>query len=277
MIDTGDWMTAREIPYDFAFLEKPPLKFWLVGAPIRLGLLPRTEFGFRAVDALLGAIAFGYVALLGYPAGRPGRGVASCLILFGLRDLVLVHGLRTNNMEASLVAAYAGGALPLPALAARRRAPRRADHRRLVHARLPHQVRRRRVPPARRGRSAWRCRGPACCPSRCGPAWPTGSGRRRCSSASRRRGSSTSIVQFGDTLIETMFLQHVFARFTGALDPQHLQPWDYYYRGIARMLEDARCQWLVAARRGAAALSRGRGGATAWPGRWWSGACCRWR
>ena len=28
MIDTGDWMTAREIPTDFAFLEKPALKFW---------------------------------------------------------------------------------------------------------------------------------------------------------------------------------------------------------------------------------------------------------
>jgi hypothetical protein len=58
---------------------------------------------------------------------------------------------------------------------------------------------------------------------------------------------------FGPKLIETMFLQHVFARFTGALDPTHLQPADYYYRGILRMLTEARCQWLVAA--GAAILA----------------------
>jgi hypothetical protein len=43
-----------------------------------------------------------------------------------------------------------------------------------------------------------------------------------------------------------MFLQHVFVRFTSALDPSHLQPWDHYYQGIGRMLAEARCGWLVA-------------------------------
>ena len=53
--------------------------------------------------------------------------------------------------------------------------------------------------------------------------------------------------QFGDKLIETMFLQHVFVRFTAALDPIHLQPWNHYYLGIGRMLAETRCDWLVAA------------------------------
>ena len=90
MLDTGDWMTPREIPHDFAFLEKPPLKFWLVAAPIRLGLLPRTEAGFRAVVALLGAIAFGYVALLAYRLAGPAA--RARLTIIRMRDLVLQHG-----------------------------------------------------------------------------------------------------------------------------------------------------------------------------------------
>ena len=105
MLDTGDWLTPRSIPTDAAFLEKPPLKFWLIAAPMRLGLLPRTPAGFRAVDLLLAAIAFGYVALIGYRLAGTACAIAACLLLFGMRDLVLSHGLRTNNMEASLFAA----------------------------------------------------------------------------------------------------------------------------------------------------------------------------
>ena len=36
------------------FLEKPPLKFWIVAAPIRAGLLPHDEFGLRFWDAVFG-------------------------------------------------------------------------------------------------------------------------------------------------------------------------------------------------------------------------------
>lgn len=251
MIDTGDWMTAREIPSDFPFLEKPPLKFWMVGLPIRLGLLPRTAFGLRAVDAGLGAIAFGYVALLGYRLAGPAAAIASCLLLFGLRDLVLVHGIRSNNMEASLVAAHCGG---------------------LYHfLRWRHEGARRDAIIT----GAWFTLAfltkfvaaaflPLVALISMAVPWPIALPKplRGCLvdwlwAGALWVGTSApwfvyQYRQFGDTLIETMFLQHVFVRFTGALDPIHLQPWNHYYLGIARMLAEARGTWLVAA--GAALL-----------------------
>jgi 4-amino-4-deoxy-L-arabinose transferase-like glycosyltransferase len=246
MIDTGDWMTAREIPNDFAFLEKPPLKFWMVGLPIRLGLLPRTEFGFRAVDALLGAIAFGYVALFGYRLAGPAAAIASCLILFGLRPLVLLHGIRSNNMEGALLVAYCGG---LYHFLRWRQAGARRDA--IVTgawftlAFLTKFVAAAFLPLVAVISLALPRPGLLPKPFRACVAdwlWAT----------ALFVGTSApwfvyEYRQFGDKLIETMFLQHVFVRFTAALDPIHLQPWDHYYRGIAGMLTEARCEWLVAA------------------------------
>ena len=192
------------------------------------------------------------MALFGYRLAGPAAAIASCLILFGLRDLVLVHGLRSNNMEAPLVAAYTGG--------------------------LYHFLRWRHAG-ARRDAlitGAWFTLAfltkfvaaaflPLVAPDQPGaaPARPAAQAAAR---LPRRLavGGGACVVGvsapwfvyeywlFGDKLIETIFLQHVFARFTGALDPRHLHPWDYYYLGILRMLTEARCQWLVAA--GAAIL-----------------------
>jgi 4-amino-4-deoxy-L-arabinose transferase-like glycosyltransferase len=251
MIDTGDWMTAREIPNDFAFLEKPPLKFWLVGLPIRLGLLPRSEFGFRAVDALLGAVAFGYVALLGYRLAGPAAAIGSCLILFGLRDLVLLHGLRSNNMEASLLAAYSGGLYHF--LRWRHHGARRdalITGAWFTLAFLTKFVAAAFLPLVAVVSLALPWPGLLPKPLRaCLTDWLW--------AGALWLGASApwflyEYRQFGNKLIETMFLQHVFVRFTGALDPIHLQPWDHYYAGIARMLAETRCGWLVAA--GAALL-----------------------
>lgn len=47
ILETGDWLTPRSIPTDGPFLEKPPLKLWLVAAGMRAGLLPRDELGMR--------------------------------------------------------------------------------------------------------------------------------------------------------------------------------------------------------------------------------------
>jgi 4-amino-4-deoxy-L-arabinose transferase-like glycosyltransferase len=246
MLDTGDWLTPREIPNDFAFLEKPPLKFWLVAAPIRLGLLPRNEIGFRAVDALLGAVAFGYVALFGYRLAGWAAAIASCLILFGLRDLVLIHGLRTNNMEASLVAAYCGG---LYHFLRWRHAGKRLDAfvtagwftlaflTKFVAAAFLPLV-------ALVGLALPR---PGLLPKplrACVADWLLAGAAVVAVSAP---WFVYQYVRHGDTFVETIFLQHVFARFTGALDPSHLQPWDYYYRQIAEVFSDARCQWLAVA------------------------------
>ncbi len=251
MIDTGDWMTAREIPNDFAFLEKPPLKFWMVGLPIRLGLLPRSESGFRAIDALLGAVAFGYVALLGYRLAGTAAAIASCLILFGLRDLVLLHGIRSNNMEAPLVAAYCGGLYHF--LRWRHEGIRRdaiVTGAWFTLAFLTKFVAAAFLPLVALVSLALPRPGLLPKPLRaCVADWLWAAALWIVVSAP---WFLYEYSQFGGTLIETMFRQHVFVRFTAALDPVHLQPWNYYYLGIARMLAEARCGWLVAA--GAALL-----------------------
>jgi hypothetical protein len=250
MLDTGDWMTPREIPYDLPFLEKPPLKFWLVGLPIRLGLLPRSGFAFRAVDAALGAVAFGYVALLGYRLGGPTTAAAACVILFGMRDLVLIHGLRSNSMESPLVAAYSGGLYHF--LRWRHSGERRdalitggwftlAFLTKFVAAAFLPLVAIVSLALPRPGLLPKPLRA-------CATDWLWAS--VLCVAAS----APWFVYEyrlFGEKLVETIFLQHVFARFTGALDPTHLQPWDYYYRNAWRMLGDARSHWLVA---GGAAL-----------------------
>ncbi len=56
------------------FLEKPPLKFWMVAAPIYFGWLPANEFGERFVDALLGSLAFLYVFGIGRKLAGPVAG-----------------------------------------------------------------------------------------------------------------------------------------------------------------------------------------------------------
>ena len=109
MLDTGDWITPRSIPDDTAFLEKPPLKFWLVAGGMRLGLLPRDEQGQRRLDALFGAIGFVYVYLLGRRLAGPLCGLTAVLVLFTLDPLVFEHGLRSNNMEGPLFLCYCGG------------------------------------------------------------------------------------------------------------------------------------------------------------------------
>jgi 4-amino-4-deoxy-L-arabinose transferase-like glycosyltransferase len=110
MVASGDWLTPRSSPRgDAPFFEKPPLKFWIVAAPIRLGLLPDNEFGLRFWDAVFGGVAFLYVFAIGRRLGGPIAGIAAVLTLFVHRPLVFEHGLRSNNMEAALVLAYCGG------------------------------------------------------------------------------------------------------------------------------------------------------------------------
>jgi len=110
MVADGDWLTPKSSPSaNVAFLEKPPLKFWIVAAPIRLGLLPDNEFGLRFWDAVFGGVAFLYLFAIGRRIGGPMCGMAAVLMLFVHRPLLFEHGLRSNNMEASLLLAYCGG------------------------------------------------------------------------------------------------------------------------------------------------------------------------
>ena len=110
MLETGDWLEPKSIPFeDSRFLEKPPLKFWIVAAPIRLGLLPHDQFGLRFWDALFGSLAFVYVFLIGSQLIHPLCGAAAVLVLFAHGPLLFNHGLRNNTMEAPLLLAYSGG------------------------------------------------------------------------------------------------------------------------------------------------------------------------
>ena len=110
MLETGDWLEPKSIPNeDSAFLEKPPLKFWIVAAPIHLGLLPHDQFSIRFWDALFGALSFGYVFLIGSRLLGGVCGAVAVLVLFAQEPLLFEHGLRSNNMEAALVLSYCGG------------------------------------------------------------------------------------------------------------------------------------------------------------------------
>lgn len=109
MIETGDWLTPRSSPLDGPFLEKPPLKTWVVAGLIASGVVPHDERGMRFADALFGALALLYVYALGCLLAGPMCGVAAAFVCFTFASLVFEHGVRSNNMEAALVLAYAGG------------------------------------------------------------------------------------------------------------------------------------------------------------------------
>ena len=110
MLEDGDWLTPKSIPSGTsAFLEKPPLKFWLTALPIRLGMLPENEFGLRFMDAVFGALAFLYVFAIGRRLAGPLCGFVAVLLLFAQNALLYQHGLRSNNMESTTLLAYAAG------------------------------------------------------------------------------------------------------------------------------------------------------------------------
>jgi 4-amino-4-deoxy-L-arabinose transferase-like glycosyltransferase len=110
MLASGDWLVPRALSRDdLPLFDKPPLKFWMVAAPIAMRWLPANEFGHRFWDAAMGAAAFVYVFLLGARLLNPLAGFLSVLILVAHAPLVFTHGLRSNNMESALVLAYCGG------------------------------------------------------------------------------------------------------------------------------------------------------------------------
>jgi 4-amino-4-deoxy-L-arabinose transferase-like glycosyltransferase len=106
ILETGEWLTPRSIPGDEPFYEKPPLKFWLVAGGMRLGLLPAGDAGMRGIDAVAAALTFLYLYVIGCRLHGPVAGVVGVLALFSFDDILVEHGLRSNNMEAALVLAY---------------------------------------------------------------------------------------------------------------------------------------------------------------------------
>jgi len=245
----GNWLEPKSSPSNtVVFLEKPPLKFWMVAAPIRAGLLPHDEFGLRLVDVVLASAAFVYVFAIGTLLAGPVCGAVAVLLLFVHWPLVFSHGLRTNNMEAALVLSYCAGVfhflrwsvrddergrrwhavaasvffvlgfmtkfvaalfLPFTLAIAALAAPR-------VRARLL---------------ADWRiwlqCVGLVLL--LCAPWFVYAQ------------------VRFGNELWRTILGEHVLRRMTAYLDPTHLHPWYWYLQQLWNELLREQSQWLVVA------------------------------
>lgn len=247
MLETGDWLVPKSIPNeDSAFLEKPPLKFWIVAAPIRLGLLPHDEFGLRFWDALFGGIAFLYVFAIGCRLAGPACGAAAVLILFVHHPLLFEHGLRSNNMEAALVLCYCGGVYHYLAWTGSEGTGARRRH---VLATALYFV------------LGFMTKFVAALflPLVLGVASLL-IGTYRAKLARDRRlwlgagGLALAAIapwflyawlKFGSLLWDVILGQHVYVRFRAFLDPQHVQPWYHYFSSAYRELKYSHCEVIV--------------------------------
>jgi 4-amino-4-deoxy-L-arabinose transferase-like glycosyltransferase len=264
ILETGDWLAPRSSPSETAvFLEKPPLKFWLVALPIKAGVLPHDERGLRFADALLGSLAFLYVFALGSLLAGPVCGAVAVLLLFVHEPLLFTHGLRSNNMEASLVLCYCGGVFhflrwsaaasgsgrtPLvaqPPGAGVNRAARHAIAATLYLVLgfmtkfvaalfLPFTLGLAAIAAPRvRARLAGDWRTWAWCVvlfvALCAPWFVYAQ------------------IRFGWLLWDTILAEHVLRRMTTYLDPTHVQPWHYYITTMWQELAIDRVEWLAAA------------------------------
>ncbi|HEX4348405.1 MAG TPA: hypothetical protein VHZ73_12590 [Vicinamibacterales bacterium] len=247
MLESGDWLAPKGSPYEEApFLEKPPLKFWIVALPIKLGLLPHDEFGLRFWDAVFGSAAFLYLCALGCALAGPVCGIAAVLTMFACAPLLFEHGLRGNYMEGPLFLCYVGGMYHyIRAMRDERRQWRHAAAVAVYFALgfmtkfvaaifLPlvigcatlviPQYRQR----VARAWKAWAAAG-ALATAFIAPWFVYASGR------------------FGERLWDVMLKAHVYTRMTSYLEPQHVQPWWYYWASVYQAFWFAGSVWLVLA------------------------------
>jgi 4-amino-4-deoxy-L-arabinose transferase-like glycosyltransferase len=230
ILRTGDWLSPRSSPnLSIEFIEKPPLKFWIVAAPISLGLLALDEFGLRFWDALFGGVAFVYVFLLGRRLDGAVCGLAAVTVLFAHDPLIFDHGLRSNNMDAALVLAYCAGVYHYLRWADAGSSGQRWAHAAAVGAAFYLGFMTKFVAalflPAVLGVSALliaRHR------------------RRLIEDRWRWVAVAAAVVALvlpwfvyqytlhGRQLWRVMFGEHVYTRFTSFADPHHLNPWHYY-------------------------------------------------
>jgi 4-amino-4-deoxy-L-arabinose transferase-like glycosyltransferase len=237
MLKTGDWLTPRLIPNETeAFLEKPPLKFWIVGLPIHWGLLPANEFGMRFWDALMGSVAFLYVFAIGRRLAGPICGVTAVLLLFAHAPLILEHGLRTNNMEAAVFLAYAGGIYHF--LAWRTSGPGDRGHvlamglyfvlgfmtKDVAVLFLPAVLT---VTVMLRAEDRQRLR----------LEWTSFALAGGLAAALIAPWFVYEYVTRGREVFDTMFSVHVMERFRAFLDPAHVRPWHFYATELWRQLQ----------------------------------------
>lgn len=247
ILETDEWLTPRSIEVDGPFLEKPPLKFWLVAGLMRLGV-PHDDRGQRLLDALFGALAFVYVCALGQRLAGPICGVSAVMVLFALDRLIFDHGLRSNNMDAALLLSYCGGVYHFARWEA---SPDSRDGRR--HALIV---------------AAYFVLGfltkfvaALFLPVLCATAyvWSRGTKPGLVRAWREWRGPAILAValvapwfiyqsrQFGSEFWRVALRDHIVTRFTASLDPHHLHPWHYYYVETWRELSGEGSQWVATA------------------------------
>jgi 4-amino-4-deoxy-L-arabinose transferase-like glycosyltransferase len=247
ILDTGDWLTPGSLPDDSPFIEKPPLKFWLVAAGIRSGLLPRNELGMRWFDALFGAVAFVYVYLLGRRLSGPLCGLTAVLVLFTLDPLVFVHGLRSNNMDAAMFLCYCGGLFHF-AKWAEADMPRARGHAVAAAAYfvlgfMTKFVAAVFLPAVCVVALAWRRGGWA----RLRSGWRDWIGPALLVCALVAPWFIYQTVKRGSGFWHIIAGEHVFKRFTASLDPTHVHPWNHYFVETWKALQRAGTHWVVLA------------------------------
>ena len=247
ILATGDWLNPPLSPFDgHTFLEKPPLKFWIVAAPIKIGLLPHNELGMRVWDVVCGGVAFLYVFALGRWLAGPLCGLIAVFGLFIYDPLLFEHGLRNNNMEAPLVLAYVGGVYHYIAWASPDRQRRRVAHAAAVTAYfflgfmtkfvaalfLPILLGAVTVlhwSVLRKALSEWRM-------------WLA---MAAAFLAAAVPWFAYEYWREGNGFLRVMFAEHVYQRFTTSLDPGHIHPWNFYYVTIFRQLGYDGLQWMA--------------------------------
>jgi 4-amino-4-deoxy-L-arabinose transferase-like glycosyltransferase len=229
ILDTGDWLTPA-LPGGVPFLEKPPLKFWIVAAAIRAGLLPNDEFGLRFFDALFGAISFVYVFYLGRLLAGSLCGIVAPLILFTIDPLLFSHGLRENGMDASLVLAYCGAMFHFARWVEGNATGRRSIHALAVAAYFTLGFMTKFVavlflPVVCALAFMWRDDALG----RVRAQWREWIPATLVVLAATAPWFIYQTLHSGSLLWQTMFGQHVYVRFTSALDPRQLEPWHFYF------------------------------------------------
>ena len=245
MAASGDWLVPRMIAtQDGPFLEKPPLKFWLVALPQRAGLLPSNEFGLRFWDAVFGAVSFVYLFAIGSWLLSPACGFLAVLILFAHAPLIFSHGLRSNTMDSAVVVAYCGGIYhylrAMTTFDVRAAADERSNVRTTNGTRPGHVLAVALyfvlgfmtkfvavlflpvilastavvVPEHRRALAR---------------EWRTWVLAAFVAAALIAPWFVFAARRFGQTFWHTILGVHVYQRFTASLDPGHLHPWHYYF------------------------------------------------
>lgn len=246
ILEDGEWLQPKSSPSETAvFLEKPPLKFWIVAAPIRAGLLPHDEFGLRFWDALFGALGFAYVFAIGCRLAGPVCGGIAVLALFVHAPLLFEHGLRTNSMEGPLFLAYCGGVYHFLQWGGARET-RRGRHAMAVGLYFVLGFLTKFVAaiflPAVLGLGA------LLVPPVRQRLWHDRRRWLRVSGVALLLIAPWFIyaqIVFGSLVWHTMLAEHVYARFTTSLNPEHIHPWSFYLTSMWEGFVAAKLQWFA--------------------------------